>query len=103
MIIYFIFQLKCQQEAAITFTDLELVVGIYKLLFLDFKNYSQRWKLDNLTRWLTSSVEKNDETSLVKWTTLEILALVFSLTPRQKEKFFRLYFSASDYDDLVFK
>jgi len=63
---------------------------------------SQRWKLDNLTR-LTSSVEKNDETSLVKWTTLEILALVFSLTPRQKEKFFRLYFSASDYDDLIFK
>ncbi len=74
---------------------------------LDFKKYSQRWKFDNLTCRLAaapvSGGEKCDEANLIKWISLEILALVFSLTPGQREKFFRLYFSASDYEELIFR
>jgi hypothetical protein len=102
---------------------LEIVVGIYKLLNLDFSRYSQRWKLTSLIQFINeeqtsvkSSNKNVDQTKqneeleyskennkLCKWFTLEIFSLLFTLTPAQKEKYFQIYFSKSEIDDLNFK
>lgn len=90
-------------EKQIKYSDLELLVGIYKLLILDFKKYSQRWKFDSLVNLINSEKSKTNENNLVKWFALEILSLLFSLTPSQKDKYFRMYFSSADLEDLNFK
>ncbi len=102
---------------------MEIVVGIYKLLNLDFSRYSQRWKLTSLIQFINeeqtsvkSSNKNVDQTKqneeleyskennkLCKWFTLEIFSLLFTLTPAQKEKYFQIYFSKSEIDDLNFK
>ena len=88
-------------EKSIKFTDLELLIGIYKLLILDFKKYSQHWKFDSLAKMINQP--KTNENSLAKWFALEILSLLFSLTPSQKEKYFRMYFSSYDFEEFNFK
>ena len=81
---------------------MEVFIGIYKLLILDFQKYSQRWNFNSLTKQFAKQ-SKNETNNLIKWFSLEILSLLFALAPLQKEKFFRIYFSNTEFDDLSFK
>jgi hypothetical protein len=84
------------------YNDLEIVVGIYRLLTFDFKKYSIKWNYSRLLKFmeLKPSSVVNDQRQLVKWITLKIVSHLLCLVPIKENELFQLYFKTSEIFDL---
>ena len=76
-------------------SDMELVIGVYRLLVLDFDRYATKWSLARLVRLIQSS--KN---SLVKWFSLKISSLMLGLSCQDEFTLFNAHFNADQLQHL---
>lgn len=76
-------------------SDLELVVGVLRLLVLDFDKYSTKWNLVRLVRIIQSTKK-----SLVKWFALKISSLLLGLSSHDESNLFNAHFSLEQLQQL---
>jgi hypothetical protein len=90
--------------------NLELVVGVYKLLIFNFVKYSTKYnyaKLINLVQFDNEPKAKNDsggqQNDLVKYFCLKITALLLNLSPVQEDNLFSKQFTAEQLENVYLK
>lgn len=87
--------------------NLDLVVGIYRLLLFNFEKYSTKWnfsslvaliKFNNKTQSQQQPNLKHEDELLTRWFTIKICSLLLNLTPEQENRLVDTYFNSNSSD-----
>lgn len=92
-----------KNKAQSVLSNIELVIGIYRLLTFNPRKYANKWNLSSLISILSSETTETDsDGNLTKWFIVKCVSLVLSLTPIQEKCLFEAYFKSQTVLDQCF-